>query len=86
MATGPIRDTEFPTIREAARRLACRPALIRAAIQAGELDAHPLGDRWIRVYWPGVVAWVRRKRIRPTEHARARVAEVLEREARSTGP
>ena len=78
--SGPIRKTEWPSVSEAARRLACRPALLRSAIAAGEIEVYRLGDRWGRVHWPAVLGWVRSKAVRPTAHAAARLREVLERE------
>lgn len=45
-----------------------------------ELPVYRLGDRWERVYWPEVVAWVRSHRVPITNHADARVREVIARE------
>jgi len=80
-ATDPIGPTDFPTLREAARRLGCRPKVLRDARDRGELTAYRIGDRWQRLSWQDVLTWLRSKRVRPTAHAAARLREVLERDA-----
>jgi len=61
--------------------LHCAPRLLRQARDRGELATYRLGERTERVTWPELVRWVRSRQVRPTDHAEARVAEVLEREA-----
>ena len=68
-------------MRAAARRLTCHPAIVRNAVHRGELPGYRIGSRTLRVFWPEVIAWVRSKAVRPTAHARARLAEVLMRDA-----
>jgi len=77
---------DVPTVRRAARRARVDPRVLRRAIARGELPATKLGERWLRVEWADVLAWLRSRRVRPTAHARERLAEVLAREARNTGP
>ena len=79
-ATGTDQAPLFPTIPNAAKRVPCSPRILRDARDRGELAVYRLGDRWQRVFWPEVVAWIRSRRIPVTNHARARVEEVLERE------
>lgn len=71
---------QFLTPREAGHRIGCGDKPIRRAVNAGELPGYQLGTKWVRVYWPEVLAWVRSHRVAPTSHARARLAEVLARE------
>ena len=79
-ATNTDQTEKFATIPQAAKRIPCSPKVLRRARDRGELPVYRLGDRWERVFWPEVVAWVRSKRVPITSHARARVDEVLERE------
>ena len=72
-------------MREAARILHCAPRLLRQARDRGDLATYRLGERTERVTWPELVRWVRSRKVQPTSHASARVAEVMEREARG-GP
>ena len=82
-AAGSTGHAEFASIRATARRLRVRDRLLSAAVKNGELEGHLLGSRAVRLYWPAVIAWVRSKQVRPTPHAQARLAEVLEREGRA---
>ena len=79
-ATSPDQQDQYPTIPKAAKRIPCAPRVLRRARDRDELPVYRLGDRWERVFWPEVVAWVRSKRVPITNHARQRVDEVLQRE------
>ena len=73
---------EFPTIPAAARRYGVSPGRLRAAVRAKELPAYRLGKRWLRLWEPELLAWLRSRPIRPPSeaaqaHARRRVAEIL---------
>ena len=75
--------SEFLTIRAAAREFRISPARIRFAIRAGELSGYRHGKRWIRVWVPDLIAFMRRNRVSPSsganqDHARRRVAEIME--------
>ena len=73
---------EFLTVREAARRFRVSPGSLQSAIRAGELPAYRPGKRWLRLWEPDLIEFMRRNRVAPTsdadqEHARRRVAEIL---------
>lgn len=74
------------TGRGAARLLRCSPRLICEARRRGELVPVRLGDRWERFLIADLMAWARSKQVRPTPHAAARLAEVLQREGRAGTP
>jgi len=72
----------FLTVREAARRFRLSPGRLRAAIDSGELPASQTGKRWIRLWEPDLIAFMRSQRVKPAsdaihEHARRRVAEIM---------
>ena len=72
----------FLTVREAARRLRVSPMRLRAAIRSGDLPAYRPGTRWVRLWQPDLIAWLRSQRIAGVSladeaHARHRVAEIL---------
>ncbi len=73
--------TDWLTLPEAARRLRLSRNTLRAAIRDGGLPAYRISGRWWRVSRGELDRWVRRHHATPTAHARARVAEVLAREA-----
>lgn len=56
--------TEFVTLSEAARRLGVHKKVLYAARDRGELLAYLVGQRWQRVAWADVVAWMRKRPIR----------------------
>ena len=68
---------EFDTFPSTAKRIPCGPRLLRAAVVRGELHAYRLDDRWIRLNWPEVVAWIKAHRISPKSHDTSRAVEVL---------
>lgn len=72
---------ELLTVPELERRTGIGAKRLRRAIRAGELPAYTAASTWPRIYWPEFLSWLRSTRVRPTDHARARVAEVLDREA-----
>ena len=55
-----VRD-DFPTCREAARRLGIGLRQIQSAHAAGELPVYQVGG-WSRVRWTEALAWVESKR------------------------
>lgn len=73
--------TDYLTLPDAARRLRVSRDTLRAAIRAGDLPAYRISGRWWRVSRDELDRWVRSHRATPTAHARARLAEVLTREA-----
>jgi excisionase family DNA binding protein len=75
-------ERDFLTIREAARRFRISPGRLRAAIDSGELPASQTGKRWVRLWEPDLIAFMRSQRVKPAsdaiqEHARRRVAEIM---------
>ena len=75
-------EHRFLTVREAARRFRLSPGRLRAAIDSGELPASKTGKRWIRLWEPDLIAFMRSQRVKPAsdaihEHARRRVAEIM---------
>lgn len=82
-------DTDFPTLPGAATRARIGPKTLRRAVRRGELSLyHPEGS-YPRLHWPEVVAWLRAQRVPSSDHAEARLREVLEREESrraSSGP
>ncbi len=68
----------FLTVREAARRLRVSPGRLRAAIRKGDLPAYRPGTRWVRLWQPDLIAWLRSQRVATASvadeaHARRRV-------------
>lgn len=53
---------------------------LRKEIRSGRLPAYTLGGKWPRVAWRDYLNWARSTRVIPNAHARARAAEILERE------
>jgi hypothetical protein len=72
------------TVPAAARELGISPRVLRAARDRGELAVYKLGDRWERVTLAECRAWIRAQRVDPSDHARTRVRELLEREGRAS--
>ena len=81
MATSTDRTAEFLTLSAAASRLSCSPRWLRAARDAGELATYRFGERWERVYWPEVVAWVRTQRVPVTSAPGSDVPVINEKRA-----
>ena len=79
---GTHSDMELLTIPAAAHRLGIGRKQLRRAVAEGELDTYQIGA-WPRVRWADVRNWAGSKRVRPTSHARRRVAEILACETRS---
>ena len=70
------------TIPAACRRANMSERIFRRACDAGEIPTYQVGSRWKRVIWSEVLAWLRTKRVRPSDQVGERVAAVLERENR----
>lgn len=69
------------TIRAAARIVGIGEHPLRAAVARGDVAIYCAPGTWPLVAVDDVVRWLRSHRAAPTDHARARVAEVLRREA-----
>ena len=67
------------TLPEGARRSGLSVRQIRRGRDESELVVYEIGN-WPRVRWGDLLAWIESRRARPTGHAEARVAEVLQRE------
>ena len=72
---------EFLALSRAAKELHVGYKRLRAAVQDGELPGYRLGERNIRVLWGDVVRWLRTQRVASSDHARERVAEILDDDA-----
>ncbi len=70
---------ELLTLPKAARRAGLSVRQLRRARSLRELEVYQIGE-WPRVRWVDVVRWIESKRVRPTDHARSRVEELLARE------
>ena len=72
---------EYPTVPRCAERIGCGTRAIEAMIADGLVRVHrlPGAKRWRRVYWPEVQAAIRECREDVTDHARERVAEIVDR-------
>src|SRR5258706_11329625 len=75
-------DAVAGSIARAAARFGLGARVLRAAIKRGDVPAYSAGTKRLRVFFADVERWLRSTRVDPTEHARRRVEEVLEREAR----
>ena len=80
MAELSSEHTQLLTVPGAARHLGIGPKQLYRAIRAQELAVVRIG-RWPRVRLPDLQAWIDRKRVAPTDHARRIVSALLEREA-----
>jgi len=78
-----VSGEEYVTLPAASRSTGVPVKRIRRAVQRGGVPAFDLDSAWPRVRLRDVIAWIESTRVRPTEHARRRVEEVLEREARA---
>jgi len=70
-------NPEILSVRRAARRLGIDPRRLRVAIRTGKLEAYRPGERAVYVRWPDVLRWLRAQRVPSSDHARNRVAEIL---------
>ena len=77
-----VMPGQLLTLPKAAQRLGISVRQLRRARALDELEVFEIGE-WPRVRWSEVLRWIESKRSRPTLHAEARVAEVLEREGES---
>lgn len=68
---------EILSVQRAARRLGIDRRRLRVAIRSGELEAYRPGERTVYVRWPDVLRWLRAQRVPSSDHARNRVAEIL---------
>jgi len=73
------------TIRAVARRVGVGETTLRRVIRAGEIPIYRPAGAWPLIAVADVVRWLHAQRAEPTAHARARVAEILEREAKRAG-
>ena len=80
-----MRDSLAPrtlSLSAAAKQPGIRRHRLAQAVRKGELHAYRLGDRWIRLNWPEVVAWIKSHRISPKSHNATRAVAVLEEDDR----
>jgi len=77
------KDRELLTLPEVARETKIAIKRLRAAAKFGDLTTYTIGTAWPRTTWADVDAWIRSTRVRPTDHSRARVEEVLAAEQQS---
>jgi hypothetical protein len=74
-------STRYLTIPAAAKLLGLSPHLLREQAKREAVPTYSVGSSWPRVRITDIEDWVRSTRVRATSHARARVAEIFEREA-----
>ena len=72
-------EPEFWTIPAAARRLGIGGRVLRGGIDSGGIPVYRVGS-WPRVRLAEVRHWIEAQRVPITNHARARVDELLKRE------
>ena len=81
-----LNERELLTVPELSRRTGIGPKRLREAVQTGALPVYDAGSHWPRVLWADFLVWLRSTRVPARAsgeaHARARVAEVVEREDR----
>ena len=77
----PNTTPEFVTIPQVSRLLGISPRRLRLALKDGAFPTYDVGTTWPRVKVCEVQRWIESTRVAPTDHAAARVDEVLEREA-----
>ena len=63
----------------AARRAGVGCRQLDRAVKVGSVPVFQIGG-WPRVRWRDVLRWIESQRVPPTDHARARVAEIIDRE------
>ena len=81
-ANGPKR--ELLSVNQAARQLGLSPRRLREAVRSGELPAYRPGDRTVYLRWSELLRWLCTQRVRSSDHARDRAAEIIAEEARMT--
>ena len=82
MARNGKLEPEWGTIPQAARRFGLGVKMVRRMAREGAFPVYLERSGWPRVKYTEVEIWLRSTRLRPTSHARARLAEVLEQERR----
>lgn len=81
MRTEPTHSDPFPTIPQAAKRLGIGRRQLKRATEVGDVAVYQVGG-WPRVRWSEVLRWIESQRVPVSNHARARVEERLQHEAR----
>jgi excisionase family DNA binding protein len=71
----PDQDPELLTLPRAARRVGVGVRQIRRAVKCGDLPAYQVGA-WPRVRRSDLSRWISSQRVRPTDHAHRRLAEI----------
>jgi excisionase family DNA binding protein len=82
-SSAPSTQSDFLTVRQAARLFRVSPGWLRAEIRSGRLSGYRKGQRWVRVSESELIAHLRSHRVKPAsaeqaEYARRRVAEIME--------
>ena len=75
-----VPPPEFLTLPQAARHFGLGLKLLRAAAKRGEFPLYDAQTHRRRAHRDEIERWLRSTRVRPTDHARARVDEVRNRE------
>jgi hypothetical protein len=79
-------DSALTSLSAASRRLGISRRRLKQAVKRGELAAFRPGSRTCYVIWPDVLRWLREQRVDLTDHAHARVAEIMERQSTRPRP
>ncbi len=85
MVTTGESTPQYLSLRRCSRTLGVGRHRLRQAVDRGELRACRPGGRTIFVRLSDAHRWLSHHVVRPSDHARARVEEVLQREEHSTG-
>jgi excisionase family DNA binding protein len=80
MAQSDPDSPQLLSLRRAARATGLSRSMLRRAIAEGELPAYRPGRRTLFVRLSDVQSWIGGHAVRQTDHARARLAEVLDEE------
>ncbi len=83
MADRPDEAAELLTLPRAARKVGVGVRQIRRAVRCGDLPAYQIGA-WPRVRRSDLFRWISSQRVRPTDHAHRRLAEVRARERKKS--
>jgi len=78
MARSAAYSPEYLTIPQAARRFGLSPKTLRRLAREGEFPVYSLGTGWGHVRVTELETYFRSTRIRSTDHALARVEEVID--------
>ena len=83
MADSSDEAAELLTLPRAARRVGVGVRQLRRAVRCGDLPIYQVGS-WPRVRRSDLSRWISSQRVRPTDHAHRRLAEIRAHERRKS--